>query len=89
MTSKRERDHLGRVAALGCLLCGQPAQVHHLRAGQGMGQRASHFLTVPLCSDHHTDGGEGVAFHASPRQFEALYGTELDLLARTIERLTR
>lgn len=50
-----------------------------------MGQRSPHYLVIPLCPDHHQSGGAGVAYHASPKQFEALYGTELDLLAQTIE----
>ena len=59
MTTKAERVHMGRVAALGCYLCRHlglgdtPAQVHHVREGQGMAQRASNWLTVPLCEKHH------------------------------------
>lgn len=85
---KAEKVHLERVAALGCLICRRPAQIHHIREGQGIGQRASNFLVIPLCPEHHQDGPAGVAFHASPRQFEMMYGTELVLLARTIELLT-
>lgn len=81
-----EREHMGRVAALGCLLCGSPAEVHHIREEQGMSQRASNWLTTPLCSEHHR-GASG--FHGlGMRAFERRYGlSELDLLAMTIERL--
>ena len=85
--------HMARVAALGCCVCrnlgypDSPAQVHHIREGQGAGQRAADFLTIPLCPQHHLQGGEGIAFHAGQRQFEALYGSELDLLAQTIREL--
>ena len=88
--TKREKSHLGRVAALGCVVCRNlgfgptPASVHHIRAGQGMSQRASDYLTIPLCPEHHTDGGKGVAIHAGQQAFEAIYGSELDLLAQTI-----
>lgn len=86
------REHMGRVAELGCVLCwhlqgeGSPAQVHHIREGQGAAQRASDFLTIPLCPEHHT-GSSGV--HGLGRKgFENRYKlTELDLLAMTIERL--
>jgi hypothetical protein len=81
-----ERAHLGRVAALGCLLCQAPAEVHHIREGQGMAQRASHWLTVPLCPEHHrgSDGLHGLG----ERGFERRHRLgELDLLAQTIERL--
>ena len=90
----RDRDYLGRVASIGCIVCSDlgyqdtPAEIHHLREGQGMSQRASHYLAIPLCATHHRTGGKGVALHAGQREFEALYGTELDLLARTIERMS-
>ncbi|MDR1349636.1 MAG: Ref family protein [Zoogloeaceae bacterium] len=85
--------HLDRVASLGCVLCrhlGQgatPAQVHHLREGQGMGQRADDFLTIPLCPEHHT-GQSGI--HGMGRKaFERAYLPEMDLLAMTIELLEK
>jgi len=87
-----ERTHMGRVAALGCILCDHlglgatPAQVHHIREGQGMSQRASNFLTIPLCLEHHLGktGLHGLGTNA----FERTYGlSELDLLAMTIQRL--
>lgn len=98
MTTTAERIHLGRVAALGCIVCrlqglgDAPAEVHHLKrnpetgAHLGMGQRASHFHTIPLCPTHHRAGGFGVAYHAGPRQFEANYGTETELWAE-VQRL--
>ena len=87
---RSESQWLDRVASLGCIVCRNEgrhsdAQIHHLRTGRGLGQRSPHFLVIPLCPDHHQNGGVGVAYHASPKQFEALYGTELDLLAQTIE----
>lgn len=87
-----EGRYMGRVAALGCILCDHlglgatPAQVHHIREGQGMSQRASNYLTVPLCPEHHQgkSGLHGLGTNA----FERTYGlSELDLLAMTIERL--
>lgn len=87
-----EKRHMGRVAALGCILCDHlglgatPAQVHHIREGQGMGQRASNYLTVGLCLEHHTgkSGLHGLGTNA----FERTYGlSELDLLAMVVERL--
>lgn len=83
-----EAAHMGRVAALGCLLCGAPAEVHHLREGQGMSQRASNWLTVPLCPEHHR-GASGL-HGLGERGFERRHRLgELDLLAQTIERLAR
>jgi len=57
--SKAESDYMGRVAALGCVVCRRmgygpsPALVHHIRTGIGMGRRASNFDTIPLCKEHH------------------------------------
>lgn len=72
--------HLEAVAALGCLLCSAPAEIHHVRAGQGMGQRAPHDRVLPLCRCHHREGGFGVAFHAGTREWQRRYGSEADLL---------
>ena len=55
MATKAERDHMGAVAALGCVVCrnlgfvDSPAEIHHVRTGQGMGQRASNYEVIPLC----------------------------------------
>ena len=75
------------VAALGCLICGAGAEVHHIRSGQGQGQRASHFETLPLCPLHHREGGMGVAFHAGTRTWQAIHGTEAELLHKVLIRL--
>lgn len=85
---------MGRVAELGCVLCrhlgfdGTPAEVHHIREGQGAAQRASDFLTVPLCPEHHR-GGTGL-HGLGTKAFERTYKlSELDLLAMTVEALGR
>jgi hypothetical protein len=79
-----------RVASLGCAVCAllgdgyRAAEVHHIREGQGMSQRASNFLTVPLCPDHHR-GPQGL--HGDRTFMTILKIEELDLLADTIRRL--
>ena len=79
-----ERDHMSAVAALGCIISGQPAEVHHI-AGHGV--RASHYETIPLSAWHHRNGPIGEAVHSGRRSFEARYGTERELLAKTNRRL--
>lgn len=80
---------MGKVASLGCVACRrlgmgyQPAQVHHIRDGQGMGQRAPHVFTIPLCPEHHT--GTSLSVHMTHKTFERIVGTEQELLAQTIE----
>jgi hypothetical protein len=87
---KDESKHLESVASLGCIVCyllGDgycAAQVHHIREGQGMSQRAGNFLTIPLCPDHHT-GPQGV--HGDKTYMRILKVDELDLLDLTLGRL--
>ena len=89
--TKTERAHIIRVARLGCLACTKlghftpQAEIHHVRMGNGIGQRASHFDVLPLCHVHHRTGGHGVAFHAGQRTWEAKFGTEAELLAQVRE----
>ena len=81
---------MGRVADLGCIVCKllfsrfEPAEVHHIREGQGMAQRASNWLIVPLCPDCHR-GYQGLHGDRSLMRIAKL--EELDLLALTIEAL--
>ena len=83
---KAEKEHLDRVAGLGCIVCRNlghgetPTHVHHIRTGKGMGQRASNYETIPLCPVHHQNGGYGVAIHAGQKTWESNFGTELELL---------
>jgi len=84
---KQDKARLDRVAALGCILCGRPAEIHHLRDGQGMAQRADDEEAIPLCPEHHRDGGRGTAIHAGRESFEARFGTERELLAEVNRRL--
>lgn len=80
-----DKRHMGRVADLPCACCGvQGVQVHHIREGQGMAQRASNFLTIPLCEPCHT-GPRGI--HGDKSIMRTLKLSELDMLANTIEAL--
>lgn len=86
------KRHMGKVAALGCILCREigygptPANVHHIRTGIGMGKRASDFDTIPLCPEHH-QGATGI--HGMGRKaWERHHGiTEIELLQKTKEML--
>lgn len=83
---KSDSQHMDRVAQQPCALCGtyDGSQVHHIREGQGMAQRASNWLTVPLCPECHT-GPYGV--HGDKSRLRARKVGELDLLAQTLERI--
>uniref|UniRef100_UPI003F664E93 DUF968 domain-containing protein n=1 Tax=Klebsiella aerogenes TaxID=548 RepID=UPI003F664E93 len=56
--------------------------IHHIRTGQGTGQRADDFHTIPLCPPHHQFYGVGVSYHDCPKTWESRYGTETELLAQ-------
>jgi hypothetical protein len=53
---KRNKAHLGFVAARACLICRRmPCDAHHLRFAQprSLGRKVSDEFTVPLCREHH------------------------------------
>jgi len=83
MATAAEKRHLERVARLPCVICGaHGVHVHHIRTGQGMSQRSSHFLTIPACPECH-QGPEGI--HGNRALLRVRKLEELDLLAMTIE----
>ena len=94
MTTAAEARHLNRLAGLGCILCrhlgndATPAQIHHIRTGQGLATRAPHWLGIPLCAEHHLgpSGLHGMGTRAFERHYRL---SELDLLALTIEALAQ
>lgn len=80
------KEWKNRAAALGCLICGQAATLHHPRIGQGKSQRASDWLVVPLCKSHH----QGSAGIESPKTFYLRHRLdEVDLIAMTIEGIAK
>jgi hypothetical protein len=79
-----ERQHLSKVTELGCIVCFHqgrysPAEIHHMRSGLGMSQRASSFRILPLCPIHHRTGGRGTAFHAGRCTWETRFSSEEEL----------
>ena len=78
------KKHIERIKLLSCACCGAvgPSSCHHLREGQGMAQRASDFLAVPLCYECH-QGPRGV--HGDRSMMRLMKLTELDMLANTIQ----
>jgi len=66
-----------------CACCGQQADdPHHLIGyGQGgMGTKAHDLFVIPLCRAHHDE------LHADMKAFEEKYGTQPELLMRTLDR---
>ncbi len=85
--SAASKRHMGRVAELSCCLCGgQPVEVHHARSGEaaGAGQRASDWLTIPVCPECHR-GSNGI--HGNKSMLRITKKTELSLVSDTLERI--
>ena len=87
---KVERQHLDRVAGLGCVVCRNndlgesPASIHHCIGHhfKGLSQRASHYETIPLCHAHHQ--GEFGIHAIGMRVWEDQYGSQVDLLSQVL-----
>jgi hypothetical protein len=82
-------SHIAAIRSMPCVLCevlgmeqATPTEAHHIRAGQGLAQRASDVLAIPLCVDHHR-GKHGV--HGDRMALRAAKVDELALLAYTLE----
>lgn len=87
--TKAERRHYEDLVEIGCIVCIRkgfgysPPHIHHIRTGVGMGQRSHYLMAIPLCPNHHQNGGYGVALHSGQEAFETNFGTELELLEHT------
>ena len=84
------KRHLSRVASLGCVVCRRlgvhdvPAEIHHPRFAAGMAQRASDWLALPVCPEHHR-GNRGI--HGDRSVLRQIKCDEPALLADVIEAL--
>ncbi|WP_419057416.1 Ref family recombination enhancement nuclease [Kluyvera georgiana] len=93
--TKAEKVHVNKVASLGCVACyvqagvwGTPGEIHHIREGQGMAQRAGWNQVICLCTNHHRNSGNGkIAIHSGKRSFTDMYGSELFLLNLTLDNI--
>jgi hypothetical protein len=89
--TKAEKNHLSKVADFGCIACRKigfedtPAEIHHIRDGVGMAQRATHFEVIPLCTGHHRRDDNSI--HRSKLRFESEFGTERELLAELLHEI--
>ena len=86
-----DKSHAERLVSIGCVCCdllgmtqATATNIHHIREGQGMAQRAGDYLTIPLCKECH-QGKNGV--HGNRQYLKILRMTELDLLDYTLKRV--
>lgn len=82
-------DAITRLGCIACILSGSwrtPGVPHHLLSG---GRRIGHLSTICLCDPgHHQNAAIGswkISRHPNKARFEAAYGTEEELLAKTRE----
>ncbi|HHT7559290.1 Ref family recombination enhancement nuclease [Raoultella ornithinolytica] len=91
--SKKDKAHFARLVELGCIVCKlhlgvySPPEIHHIRAGCGIGQRSDNSRAIPLCHAHHRTGGYSVAIHAGRKSWEEKFGTEAELLNQVLQEL--
>lgn len=80
---ERDRDHLGCVAQLPCVVCeSSPVHVAHVRYASavdnaplvGKQEKPDDSRTVPLCPAHHTDGPD-----AQHKSGEAIWWREVGI----------
>lgn len=92
-----DKRHLNRLSAIGCIVCRiegfpqTPCEIHHPRAGYGMGQRAPNSEAIPLCPAHHRGVNHPAvpSIHLDKSNFIAQYGTEAELLEATKQVLAK
>ena len=83
--NREERAHMDRVAQMGCLICGSPALIHHVRENN---EKRNHMKVLPLCDRHHRNYGVfGEALHAGVKEWEKNHGTQKEWLAIVTYRL--
>ena len=83
----KAQDHITKVKSLPCALCGQhaPSDAHHILEGRIKGRKCSDYCTIPLCKDCHQ--GERNGIHGQQIMLKIMKENELNLLAKTIEKL--
>jgi len=81
-----ESQYKKLVLSLGCIVTGeQDPDPHHVKCFFHGAGRVSDWLIIPLANRLHT--GQTDAYHNNKALFEDRYGREVDLLARTIQRV--
>ena len=76
----RDDDYKTFLRAQPCCACGRmPSEAAHTGSDGGMGQKASDYSCVPLCTFCHTAGGK--SYHRIGRkEFERRNGIDFDII---------
>jgi len=92
MTTAANKRHMDRVADLGCVVCGGPAAIHHVKPEKRRPEDERHVwrddrYVLPLCPRHHQGHGWGVSLHDGEAEWDARHGPQADLLRVVAVRL--
>lgn len=87
------RAHWDRLVAMGCIVTGGPATIHHAHGGsikdrgfhRSIGRKSSNWLTLPLSFELHV-GDEGID-RIGVLRWELKYGKQADMLDLICQRL--
>jgi hypothetical protein len=82
-----QRRFWGRLAELGCIVCGRPAQIAHAHSGsvrertqepkaKGKKLQRLDWLVIPMCPFHHG------LLDCDVKGFEAIYGPQAGMIDR-------
>lgn len=88
--TKEQKAFQALARDLGCIVCkgegvDSPAEIHHILSGS---RRLGEDYVLGLCQIHHRgqiNTVQAVSRHPWRREFEARYGTEMELLEKTRE----
>lgn len=93
-----QKRYWNRAAALGCLICGGPAEIAHAHGGsivermqepkaKGKKLQRYNWLVLPLCPTHHRIGGpKDYALDLDGMMWEIFYGTQASHIDHLCER---
>ena len=93
--AKPDPAYLARVRELPCCICDAygepqytPTTAHHPIHGRFSQRKVPDGMAIPLCADHHQNGGNGkVALHSEPTKWKRLYGEDHEYIDITQDRL--
>lgn len=76
--TKAQREQWERIRALGCIVCGGMASIHHCFTGAG--GRKDHDKVLPLCWNCHQNPKTGIHGGLGRRKWQEIHGSETELM---------
>ena len=87
-----EKRHMDAVRLLGCIACKNqgidtPPEYTCIHHTEGKTKPNAHFKVLPLCDAHHSRYHK-TGFHYNPTEWQAIHGTQSELLQQVNECLS-